>query len=866
VRPQDFWQLYRAVYRRRWLVAALVCGTLAVVGTACLLMPRYYRAAAFVMPSQYALSKPVIPGTGASLTPPNAARQSDVRREQEQLATLIGLAKTSEVRKRAIQSLGLGMTPSQLETLVSAEPGEGSIIRISALARTSEGAVSLANALAHQFAEYYQDLAGYQARQNLKFLEGALTDAETKLETARTNLQALKGKQGEAALPVGSSENPFLSQFYSLRAEIDETSSRLREVEGRLGAIREELAQQTPTKQTETRTTDNPVTRSMLDDLARLERDLLVAQTRYTDKHRKVVDLKAQIADLKARIEREGGTMVTQRTVTANPVYERLREQIVELRTEKEALNAKLASLSKSMTENERRAGRLADSSVALVAKSVEYDNAQARYNQVKELLDAARLEERLSSRSGELQVVDEAKSAAGPVTKSGPSVVQLLVLGIALSLFLGVGTAVMLAFLDTRIFERGDLQRGLDLPVATVVPALIGGTPSGSSLARITELQPLSAHAEAYRYLRAQLLYRNGQSPMRTLLIATARPGQGGSTTAVNLALSLAEVDERVVLIDADLRRPSLHRVFGQDNDAGLTTVLSNGGDASRALRQTTVPNMLLLPAGPPAPNPAALLTSARMRQLLGQLRAHCDYVIIDTPSAGAFADAVMMAPLVDGVILVSRANQSLRETEQHIKELLRTVGANVIGAVLNDAPTERVDSYRFHTHYYGHAAALPAPGNGHSEVTVIAPGEEAPRGTRPPIPQVRRRGHRGLIVLALAVLCAAVGGLSYHFGVGGAARRHPAAAPAAQPAALAVTVTAVVAEPTTVRVERDGALLYEGPLTAGQQIWQGAKEVTVWAERPEALELTVNGRAMGRMGAPGDPPVSRRFTPDEN
>jgi succinoglycan biosynthesis transport protein ExoP len=847
------------------LVAALVCGTLVVVGAACLLMPRYYRASAFVMPSQYALSKPVIPGTAASLTPPSQTRQSDTRREQEQLATLIGLAKTSEVRKRAIKSLGLHVTPSELDSLVSAEPGEGSIIRISALARTSEGAVSLANALAHQFAEYYQDLAGYQARQSLKFLEGALTDAETKLETARTNLQALKGKEGEAALPVGSSENPFLSQFYSLRAEIDETSSRLREVEGRLGAIREELAQQTPTKQTETRTTDNPVTRSMLDDLARLERDLLVAQTRYTDKHRKVVDLKAQIADLKARIEREGGTMVTQRTVTANPVYERLREQIVELRTEKEALNSKLASLSQSMTENERRAGRLADSSVALVAKSVEYDNAQARYNQVKELLDAARLEERLSSRSGELQVVDEAKSAAGPVTKGGPSVMQLLVLGIALSLFLGIGTAVTLAFLDTRIFERGDLQRGLELPVATVVPALIGGTPSSGPLARITELQPLSAHAEAYRYLRAQLLHRNGQSPMRTLLIATARPGQGGSTTAVNLALSLAEVDERVVLIDADLRRPSLHRFFGQDNDAGLTTVLSNGGDASRALRQTTVPNMLLLPAGPPAPNPAALLTSARMRHLLAQLRAHCDYVVIDTPSAGAFADAIMMAPLVDGVILVSRANQSLRETEQHTKELLHTVGANVIGAVLNDAPTERVDSYRFHTHYYGHTPALPVPGNGHSEVTVIAP-EEPARGARPPIPQVRRRGHAGLIVLAVVALCAAVGGLSYHFGTGGAARRHAAATPTERPAAAAVTVTAVVAQPTAVRVERDGALLYEGPLTSGQQIWQGAKEITVWAERPEALELTVNGRAIGRMGEPGAPPVSRRFAPEED
>jgi hypothetical protein len=203
----------------------------------------------------------------------------------------------------------------------------------------------------------------------------------------------------------------------------------------------------------------------------------------------------------------------------------------------------------------------------------------------------------------------------------------------------------------------------------------------------------------------------------------------------------------------------------------------------------------MLLLPAGPPVPNPAALLSSARMRQLLTQLRAHCDYVVIDTPSA-ARRRRHHDAPLADGVIRDWRT--SAARTEQHTGTCCGQ-WANVI-ARPNDAPTERVDSYRFHTHYYGHTPALPVPGNGNgqSKVTVITAEEEA-HAPRPPIPQVRRRSHSGLIVMAIAVLCAAVG-TSYRWHA--APPPHRCGAGGSRPPA--VTVTAVVAEADGGAVER--------------------------------------------------------------
>ncbi len=858
MKAQDFWQLYHAVYSRRWLLAALLGASLSLVAVVCASTPRFYRASALVMPSESALTKPVIPGTGAALTAPAGGR-SESRPLEEQLATLIGLAETGEVRQRAIETLHLNLTPSQLEPLVTAEPAGGNIIRISALAKSPTGAVSLANAIAHQFTYFYQDISSHQAKQNRTFLERALSDAQAKLQVTKVELQALRSHKGEASLPVGSAENPFLTQFYALRSEIDTTNSLLNEVEGRLSGIRGELRRESPTKRTVTSTTDNPEADRLREESNSLQRELLILQTRYTDKHRKVIDLKSRLADLSARLAREEGRAVTKQTVGENPTYARLRDEVSTLRADREAYARKLGALRQAMVENERRAAELADSSVVLAAKTTEYDAANARYEQLKQMLDGASLEERISSTRGEIQVVDEANSATGPVTRGGPSLGMLVLLGLFLSLGLSFGTVTALAFLDSRVRERRDLQQGLGLPVPTVVPVVAD---AGASLpiARVTELDPQSAQAEAYRYLRAQLLYQKSATPLRTILIATAKPAQGGTTTATNLALSLAEVGQRVVLIDADLRRPSLHRFFGLKNEYGLTDLLRGEADYARALRPTDMEGLRLLTAGTRVSNPAALLNSTTMGKLLGEVRGQADYVVIDAPSLGAFADVMMLGPLVDGVLLVARANQSLGHVEQQAKEMLERVGANIIGAVLNAASPDKVANWYFHQHYYGapdrSGGAPPAsPGGGTGE-TLPAP-TAAPRGAA----AGKHRGGRSL-ALGAGGLLAVVALLM----VGMHKPHAPATAPAAPAAAKrALTLTAQVQAPTNVRVTQDGTVLYEGPLAMGRQIWQADRELIVWAERPEALVLTLNGRAMGPLGPAGGAPMSRRFTREE-
>ena len=668
---------------------------------------------------------------------------------------------------------------------------------------------------------------------------------------------------------------------------MDATRCQLRAVEGRLRAIRVELARQPQRRETETSTSDNAAVDQLQMELVKMEGELEVARIRYTEKHRVIRDLKARIEDSGERLARAQSRMITRRTVGENPIHRKLQDESVAMATERASLGSQLASLGTAMDENERRAGELANTSVVLLTKTREYEAAQERYDRLRTMLDGARVEEKVSATQGEIQIVDDAKSAVGPVTRRGPSPLQLLLLGLVLSTALGLGIALALAFLDDRIESREDLRRELDLPVPAVIPELGQGV-EGVPVARITELRPLSAQAESYRFLRTELMLGSGNERLKTLMVATAKPGQGGTTTAVNLAIALAEVGKRVVLVDADLRRPGLHKFFGESNEAGLTSLLSNGSqDASHALRKTNIETLVLLPAGPPADNPAALLGSERMRQIMARLREHADYVIIDTPSAATFADAAMLGPLVDGVIIVTRAKQSVREVDRHTKELFGKVGANVIGAVLNDAVPETVESFYFHHHYYPTTPALP-PGDGDAGASrpAIGDGEaEAPAGVlsepssafaksevgadppresaeTPPAasPRVRRWMMRPLFVGGIAL--AAVLGLLFYLGVLPSLAGHDGSAVTATPGERAsVTVEAFVMHATDVRVERDGELLYEGPLTGGQQLWRGSEEITVWASRPDAIELTVNGEFLGPLGQSGSLPSSRRF-----
>ncbi len=202
----------------------------------------------------------------------------------------------------------------------------------------------------------------------------------------------------------------------------------------------------------------------------------------------------------------------------------------------------------------------------------------------------------------------------------------------------------------------------------------------------------PNSAVSEAYRALRTNLAFAGLSKPLRTIMITSPTADEGKSTVLANLAITIAQTERRVLVVDGDLRRPCLHELFGLPNDAGLTDILLHpGAPADAPIRETSVPGLSVLTSGPLPPRPADLLSSRRMEEAIAWLAGQADQVLFDSPPINAVTDAAILATRVDGVLLVVRERHTRREAVQEARDRLTRVDAPLLGAVLNGVNLDR-------------------------------------------------------------------------------------------------------------------------------------------------------------------------------
>lgn len=206
-----------------------------------------------------------------------------------------------------------------------------------------------------------------------------------------------------------------------------------------------------------------------------------------------------------------------------------------------------------------------------------------------------------------------------------------------------------------------------------------------------ITLTDPRNPAAEAYRTLRTNLTFAALDNPIETLVVTSAAPGEKKSTVLANLAVTMAQGERRIILVDADLRRPGLHEIFGVANDRGLTTmIVEEAALQDPPLLDVGVDNLWLVPSGPLPPNPTDILGSRKMEQVIAALKARADVILFDAPPVIAVTDATVLGTKVDGVLLVVCAGHTRREHAQRARELLERVHVRIVGAVLNDAPRD--------------------------------------------------------------------------------------------------------------------------------------------------------------------------------
>lgn len=292
------------------------------------------------------------------------------------------------------------------------------------------------------------------------------------------------------------------------------------------------------------------------------------------------------------------------------------------------------------------------------------------------------------------------------------------------LSTLFGMGLALFLEYLDDTIRTAEEIENYLQLPALAAIPTidsvprrkllLVGNSEDGGggeeddsnpNAELLIHTDSRSSLAEAYRQLRTSILLSTAGHAPKSLLVTSSLPSEGKTTTATNTAISLAQTGAKVLIIDADMRRPRLHQVFNITNGAGLSTLLSSEFDDKAILdcvQYDDKSKLHLMPSGPVPPNPAELIGSEQMSHLLTKLHGHFTHVVIDSPPIASFTDGVLIASMVDGVILVVHAGKSSRQVVKRSKQLLNDVGAKVLGVVLNNVNLRSQDNYYYYQTYY--------------------------------------------------------------------------------------------------------------------------------------------------------------------
>ena len=432
--------------------------------------------------------------------------------------------------------------------------------------------------------------------------------------------------------------------------------------------------------------------------------------SKYTDEHPSVIEVTAQIAELESQKERIN-----------TEVSEKIKSESTKL--EKNAEREVLASLKAQLEAARQREERTRIGYFQAAEKANVEGQAETRLTTLKREIETNRSlldtytqrqkEQELAitgNRPNNIKISNRAVVPGGPV---GPQRTRNILVALFVSFAAGVGLAFLMDYLDDSIRTSDDVSRTLGLPTLALIPhhnndrrklnLPIRNSGSGTALVALDEKN--SPSAEAYRHLRTSLLFSSAGKPPQTILVTSSAPSEGKTTTAINTAITLAQSDADVILVDCDLRRPRLHTHFGLENTQGLTNYLSGEKSTENLIKSVPdLPRLKIITSGPIPPNPAELLSSNEMKKLLQFLRGRFRHVVIDSPPTISFTDAAILSILVDGVVLVAMAGKSSIHLMRQLKQRLNSIGARIYGVVLNGIKSGSLEYGYYGTTYYSY------------------------------------------------------------------------------------------------------------------------------------------------------------------
>jgi capsular exopolysaccharide synthesis family protein len=678
-RENDFEKIFTTLVRRRRTFFAIF----ALFFTICLVY-------AFLFPKTYTTQLEMITGNSATnnsginsaLPVLNALMAASGVQSVETYATLI---QDKSVAAKVIQNLGLKhIEPYDLlKYHIVVQPVTNTqIVTLQATWSTKEMSAAIANEFGKVLIDKQRGLIANQSVSAMQYLSAQIPTAQAEMNKADAALAAF-----ESAHSIGditAQTQATVGQFTDTATRIAQIQVDEQQAQAALGNVVGQIDSASRTMVGATSVQQNPVVTQLQQQLEQVKVQLAYGRKQYTEAHPTIIALEQQEQQLQKELSAQPPTYVQGNTIVPNPVSQSLEQQAAALRTQIVSDAQQMNALQTQQQQNQSRVGQLPSVTQRLANLQRDAGLANSVYGTLRQHYNDALVAKTLA-----LSNVAVSEPANAKFAQAKPSAVLVLAIGLVLGLLLGLSGVFVIDFFDNTLKDENDVLRALPAPLLTNIPDLEAA--DRKAQARLPQLRALTI--EAYLQLVTAIRF-SSDSPLRTIAITSPAQGDGKTTVALSTAIAMAEMGPRVLLIDADMRRPALHERLGVSNDRGLTNVVIGDAMPNDVIVATRYANLDMMPAGAQAPNPVKLIQSARFDEIVAGLLDTYQTIIFDTSALMPVIDAAALSAKTDGVVLVVSAGHTDSGTAQRaVQRLQFATTANLLGVVMNRAVSTRND-----------------------------------------------------------------------------------------------------------------------------------------------------------------------------
>jgi len=669
---------------------------------------------------------------------------------QEMLLKSIPLLQEVQ-RKLSDQNINVDIKQLSKWLSLSTPKNSTNVVQLIAKANTPEQAQAIANISAETYITKLSEMKRSELSQGLEFLKQQMEQIEAKNRETERALSNFRDREGIIAVTSEAESGGLLGKLGAMQSDLLQAENDVELTKTQLQAIEKLIEEKKKLAQTSSASGISAQMDKLRETIINLQIELSNKLETQTDKHPDVIAIKKKIEAAQAQLDSEFNKMLTGTSATSiDPITELqdLMKQYVTLTVQLNSMEKRAALMKDRLNRFRSEHPEIASKQVELMQLERQSRIYEQAYSTLTSKYEDMRLMEQMKVAG--LKVIDPAPLPDSPIS---PNIRLSLAMGALLGLLLGVMLAFFLYYIDDTINTEEDAQRYLNFPVLGTIPkitpyqvpetAINWRSSNGAVRNRDTskndgnlskksriKMQNLLGHCilyapedshksnakESYRNLAVNIQFSLIDEPIKFLLVTSSAPGEGKTTTACNLAITMARPDMKVLLIDADIRRPRLHRILRQNRLPGLTDILvsgveDNGHLLSDCIHTTTVNNLYLLPCGSHISNMESLLASQKMAQLIDTMKQQYDMIILDSAPILSVADSVAISNKVDGVLLVLFSGKTDSRTANRSIDVLKRVNAKIVGTVVTDVDYAKhygyYRYYRYYYHYYHHYGA---------------------------------------------------------------------------------------------------------------------------------------------------------------